>query len=875
MESDHTQHAGHHVQAALKLLSSSELHAIGVVCPFGAGPGQFADALHGAYNAAGGNNRAVRLRCQPEARTEPFGAFKHLIDQEPTAPDFASALRQIGSYVAGLVQSNQQRVLVLIEDGEYLDAESAYVLTQLTQGGDVDLALCASHAINMLENLEPLSALGNLPTLALGALSLAEIEAELSAAFGHRPTPGTIHAVYRATGGLLELVELVIELVRVHELHHVAAGRLLLGLEELWDDAQMYRRVWEILRGLSAEALDTVVALALSGGVPGVKLTHLVPDALTLEGLNGLLTQHADGIVELSSQWVIGAVRRLVPPSHSRRLYVAWNEQLQFESSGRWQPVWWALSVGETPEIQRVADAAALANNEGDYQGARGLTERSVGERQDFYCELERLVALAGLRRHVEAFHGLELLADQPLDDEQLDALCERWISLLTVGTATAGPRKRALENLNRIAGHDRERGGTAMNLRIELLVTLTEELNPHARAHALTQILEANPSRDVLALAAVAGLEMMLLPVFHQAIRGLEARLGEITNLAVRQRLAAVLFIRETMQGSCHDTSEETRSRYLEGANDLGRMAAGLQGLERARALEHEGDFLGTVDGLAAAALDALAADAYQLACICVTSAFLRQPHLRGRHDWRDLALRVEDILDTEPLIYREYARLGELAIYRKQSADLREQLERLRAQALPIMAVVGHWSVYCNFETLSAEEMASEIGALAKVEPAVGEGVPGVMATIMFAAQKGGPDAVAKLKEQVHGQMAGLAVVACTAILISKDATEGDRVWARRWLYTRSSWKNAPVFVARTLTEHGLSERELQTASLAANGEGNRHIAAELNLSVRTVEGHLYRAFAKLGLGERSELGQFVGLRSAASGSRSGRNK
>ncbi|MDR4533027.1 LuxR C-terminal-related transcriptional regulator [Glutamicibacter sp. PS] len=870
MESDHTQHSGHHVQAALKLLSSSALHAIGVVCPFGAGPGRFADVLHGAYVAAGGNKRAVRLRCRPEARTEAFGALRHLIDQKPPGPDFASALRQLGSHVAGLVQSNQQRVLVLIEDGEYLDAESAYVLTQLIQGGHVDLVLCASHSISKLENLEPLSALGHLPTLVISALNLAEIEAELSVAFGYRPTPGTTHAVYRATGGLLELIELLIELINIHELHHVTAGRLLLGIEELWDQDQMYRRVWETLRGLSAEALDTVVALALSGGVSRAKLTHLVPDNLTLEGLNGLLTQRADGTVELSSQWVIGAVRRLVSPSHARRLYAVWNEHLQFDNSYRWQPTWWALSVGETPAIQRVAKAAALANNEGDYQGALDLAKRSAGEQQDFYCELERLAAIAGLGRHVEAFHGLEHLSAHALTDAQLEALSERWIFLLTVGTATTGPRKHALENLRRIAGQDGERGWAALTLRIELLMALTQELSPHARAHAFTQILEANPPIDVLALAVVAGLEMMILPVFHPAVQDIEGRLSEITSLAVRQRLATVLFIRETMQGTCRDTSEETRSRFLEGAKDLGRMAAGLQGLERARALEHDGDLIGTVDGLAAAALDALAADAHQLACICVVSAFLRQPHLRGRHDWRDLSLRVEDILDTEPLIYREYARLGDLAIYRKQPSALREQLGHLRVQALPVMAVVGHWSVFCNFETLPTQEMANEIADLAKIEPVVGDGVPGAMAAIMFAAQQDAPHGIAQLKEQVHEQMAGLAVVACSAILLSKNASEDDRVWARRWLYTRSSWENAPVIVARALAEHGLSERELQTASLAAKGEGNRHIAAELNLSVRTVEGHLYRAFAKLGLGERSELAQFVGLRSAASGSR-----
>lgn len=41
-----------------------------------------------------------------------------------------------------------------------------------------------------------------------------------------------------------------------------------------------------------------------------------------------------------------------------------------------------------------------------------------------------------------------------------------------------------------------------------------------------------------------------------------------------------------------------------------------------------------------------------------------------------------------------------------------------------------------------------------------------------------------------------------------------------------------------------------------LAAEGLSNRAIAEELVVSLRTVENHLHRAFAKLGVRSRSEL-------------------
>jgi len=50
-------------------------------------------------------------------------------------------------------------------------------------------------------------------------------------------------------------------------------------------------------------------------------------------------------------------------------------------------------------------------------------------------------------------------------------------------------------------------------------------------------------------------------------------------------------------------------------------------------------------------------------------------------------------------------------------------------------------------------------------------------------------------------------------------------------------------------------LSERELEVLGLAAKGMSNKEIAAELALSVRTVQSHLGRIFDKLGASSRTE--------------------
>ena len=61
-------------------------------------------------------------------------------------------------------------------------------------------------------------------------------------------------------------------------------------------------------------------------------------------------------------------------------------------------------------------------------------------------------------------------------------------------------------------------------------------------------------------------------------------------------------------------------------------------------------------------------------------------------------------------------------------------------------------------------------------------------------------------------------------------------------------------------------LSETEERVAALAAQGRSNRQIAAELYVSVRTVEAHLSHVYRKLGVRRRAELARHWSQRSAA---------
>lgn len=73
-------------------------------------------------------------------------------------------------------------------------------------------------------------------------------------------------------------------------------------------------------------------------------------------------------------------------------------------------------------------------------------------------------------------------------------------------------------------------------------------------------------------------------------------------------------------------------------------------------------------------------------------------------------------------------------------------------------------------------------------------------------------------------------------------------------------------PAFTT-TRPEVSLSRREREIAVLVAEGRTSREVADELIIGVRTVESHLARVYAKLGVRSRSELGDALGLAGAAS--------
>jgi ATP/maltotriose-dependent transcriptional regulator MalT len=111
---------------------------------------------------------------------------------------------------------------------------------------------------------------------------------------------------------------------------------------------------------------------------------------------------------------------------------------------------------------------------------------------------------------------------------------------------------------------------------------------------------------------------------------------------------------------------------------------------------------------------------------------------------------------------------------------------------------------------------------------------------------------------------RFADIGAVALAADAAAQAAREHARTGQRgketksstraHWLARQHEIRTPAIYsVAQPLP---ITDREREIANLVVAGLSNRQIAERLSVSVRTVEGHVYRIFAKLGIDDRAQL-------------------
>jgi len=135
--------------------------------------------------------------------------------------------------------------------------------------------------------------------------------------------------------------------------------------------------------------------------------------------------------------------------------------------------------------------------------------------------------------------------------------------------------------------------------------------------------------------------------------------------------------------------------------------------------------------------------------------------------------------------------------------------------------------------------------------------------VATAGLAARDGSALDTASEELEAHGYVLFAAECARAAArlhgadgLRAREAASDARADA---LSVRCEGASTPL-LAQLGDAPALTKREREIAGLAARGLSDAEIADELGVSVRTIESHLHRAYAKLGVTSRQQLAAIV---------------
>ena len=784
-------------------------------------------------------------------------------------------------------------VVLLVDDAHWIDRSSATVLSFIARRLETVpvvllIAARAGHPTPFEES--------RLPTLDVDRLNPTSAAALLD-----RDAPD-LHPVTRArvlaeaAGNPLALVELAryLRTAGSSERLSPAPTTLTARLDEAFA-ARLRPLSSEVRIALLAAALDARASVPevarATAAISGEPISSACLDSAVQAGL----VEVADGVVRFHHPLISSAVRQLASPREVFQMYAALADVVVDEERRLWHR---ASSVAECDEELAVSleDYARSARQRGASTSAGAALERAAALTADPSVKAGRLVSAAEVAYEL----GLTETAKQLLSEARLFETAgeepprRAWLRQMVSGDVWTEPgatkvfvsiarRMRdegdadaALRSLVPIAHRcwwTRTRDATRRYLidaartigtsdedpRMLVVMALAD---PAESAPLVLRALSRIRSHDLTDPVTAMNLGIAAEKVgdfatgarfLARAVAGLRAefRLGPLTQALTHfawasahtsEWDAAAVAAREAA-GLGRDTSQpqygltaELLSSWIEGMRGPSeRVAAMLAEPEQRLLAMKAGPLLATAHLARGAA--ALGEGRHEAAFDHLWPVFDENAGAFHRY------MRWSAVLD-----------LAEAASGCGRAEDLRGLMAELETIAVRSGAPILRSGLRCAHPLLASDQDAGELFTAALAAEL--EGLPFLRARTLFSygrwlrRRRRSADARSPLRESIR--VFGALGAGC---------------WAdRARLELRASGETVGPRTADARDR--LTAQELHIAQLAAEGLSNRAIAERLALSPRTVGGHLYRIFPKVGVSGRSQLREVLG---AADGSKS----
>lgn len=855
-------------QALAALDDNTEFQGVALTGARGVGKSTLAGRLAETVEADG---RTVRFVLGTETgRDAPLGAFSRAVTvdvaQEPTA--MLAAAHEI--------LTRQKDLVVVVDDAHLLDSLSASLVYRLAASGCARLivTMCSGEAVR-----DAVSAL--LDERLLLSLHMQPFSREQTGQLASRTLGGPADArlvdeLYERSGGNALLLRGLLSAGRENGVLVQTEGRWQLR-GPLRADRELYHLLDSQLRSLAPKELEAIEILATGESLDCEILRALCdPEALNRlqrRGLIQLTGEGVDTVARLNHPVLGDAALRLAGVARSRQLNGQLAQALQKhlrstrrstrppDLRGQIRLAQYMMRSDAEPDLDAIVTAAASARTMSNH----GYAEELARYAYDCGAGLPAAIVLAEALSWQGAGDEAEevLSAFNPSDVDEPTTMrwgCLRAANLFWV-CGRVGPARKVLAELGPRIGSELGAGMVnAMQMSFAFFsgdVAGASEMGPHlcaSSAPPLATVWTVVPTACALALAGRFGEAECIIDVGLQASTTSEAG-------AQRFALGMVEVMALTAAGD-NPAAEQAAQRYAgmaAGVPAAEAMAAAIFGLVHlaAGALQYASSaFRDSVSGLS---------QGFPSPWMMLVAAWHAQAEgARGNRDAAAAALQRSEaaygpqvaVFAPELEIARAWERAcaGETAAAQHHSVRAAQIARTAGMHAVEMRAL--HTAVRLGDGSHAArlDELAEILGtAMAQTVADHARGLAGHDPDVLNAAAE---------------RFADLGALALAADAAAEAAREHARIGHRGkelesstrayWLASQSESRTPAVNAAAQPLP--ISDREYQVALLVAAGLSNRQIAEKLSVSVRTVEGHLYRIFAKLDIKRRDQLARFI---------------
>ncbi len=852
--------------------ASGEAPAAVIVGEAGTGKTRLAAEAAAGWEAEGAH--VARVHGTHSSSSVPFGAVSHLIPDGPPPAERLGLIRIVVDALAK--QAGDARAVLLVDDAHLLDPGASALVLDAAESGKAFVLATVRRGEPCEDAITKLWKDAGAPRLDLGPLGPADAGEMVEAVLGGPVDGGTIDRLFELSdGNPLWIRELV--------LGEFEAGGLA-QIDGLWrttgkraPSEKLTDLIDQRLVGLEPAERRALALLGLVEPLDSALLEELTGDQALIEPeRRGLIKVEPGehGLIRFSHPLYGEVTRATMPAAEARSLrhdLAAVYEKRGLEHHQELLAVArWQLEGDMTRNRETLLRGAQAADRVFEFELAAELASAAIEGGAGLDAAIVLGGAKAGQNRFEEADQALAPYEAEASTSEHQTKYVQERFNLLEV---SLGRIDEAQALLDRVRDWRDDRQWRQQLRGWQATILFDQGRFEEAAEHGV-ELLEGDDV-DVLAMLTAAcsvTIAYMLIGETRRARELSEPAVGPAIEHIFEQREVSWLALAGWV-GTSLETAHDWDA--LEGFNAIAREGAalthsdallGLLELSMARLAINRGVMGTALRKLQEASVLISRSDPRSL--VVVNRAMLARAHATlGELDAaRADRERAEQESQRRTLPWLDRIELVRADIWIAVAAGQLSQAREIAIDAAGRFDDMPLHKAQCLHEALrlgepDAETVERLLAVAARVDGELTQGYATHAAALLDGDGARLEDAAANFERL--GAVLLAAEAAAQAASAHQEAGREDS--ARRMAVKRDALAEltegarTPALAGPTVDELTVREREI--AMLVASGFSNQEIATRLVLSRRTVESHLYRVFAKLGLQQREELKALLG--------------